>query len=133
MPGSFRSSMYFAAPVIRRGSSTRLRRGPTPSVVVSASSVVIDSPRGGRVRGRLLDGLDDVLVAGAAAEVALQTAPNLRLGQTRPVRAEQLRGGHDDPRRAETALQAVPLPESLLERMELAVAGQALDGRDLGA
>ena len=41
--------------------------------------------------------------------------------------------GHDHAGRAEAALQAVVLAEGLLHGMQLAVLGQALDGRDLGA
>src|SRR5215218_5664579 len=77
MPVSFRSSRYFAAPVIRRGSSTRLMRAPMTFVVGSATWVVIASPRA----GRRMDGLDDVLVAGAAAEVAFEPAPDLFVGE----------------------------------------------------
>src|ERR687888_802740 len=129
MPGSFRSSRYFAAPVIMRGSSTRFMRAPMTLVVVCSSTwVVMASPHRRRV-----DGLDDVLVAGAAAEVALEPAPDLRVGQPVAVRAEELDAGHDHPRRAEAALERVALPEGLLQRMELAALREALDRRDLAA
>src|ERR671923_618302 len=129
MPCSFRSSKYFAAPVIMRGSSTRLMRAPRTLVVVCSSTwVVMASPH-----RRLVDGLDDVLVAGAAADVALEPVPDLRLGEPVAVRAEELDTGHDHPRRAEAALERVVLPESLLQRMELAAPRKALDGRDLAA
>src|SRR5919198_26971 len=129
MPGSFRSSRYFAAPVIMRGSSTRFMRAPMTLVVVCSSAwVVMASPH-----RRLVDGLDDVLVAGAAAQVALEPAPDLVVGQPVAVRAEKLDAGHDHPRRAEAALERVALPERLLQRMQLAVLRQALDRRDLAA
>src|SRR5438552_1848575 len=128
MPGSFRSSRYFAAPVIMRGSSTRFMRAPKTFVVVSSTWVVMASPHRRRV-----DGLDDVLVAGAAADVALEPAPDLRIGEPVAVRAEELDAGHDHPRRAEAALERVVLPEGLLERMELAGARETLDRRDLAA
>src|SRR5919108_179940 len=103
-----------------RGSSTRFMRAPTMLVVVCSSTwVVMASPHRRRV-----DGLDDVLVAGAAAEVALEPAPDLRVGQPLAVRAEELDAGHDHPRRAEAALERVALPEGLLQRMELALAGE---------
>src|SRR5215210_746563 len=137
MPGSFRSSRYFAAPVIRRGSSTRFIRVPMTFVVGSATWVVIASPRRGRLRrgvgGRLVDGVDDVLVPGAAAEVALEPAPDLVVGEPVAVRPEKLDAGHDHARRAEAALEGVPLPERLLERVQLAVRGETLDRRDLAA
>src|ERR671931_2547229 len=132
MPGSFRSSRYFAAPVIMRGSSTRFIRAPMPLVVVSATWVVIASPRR-RLGGRFVDGLDDVLVAGAAAEIALEPAPDVRIGEPVAVGAEALDPGHDHARRAEAALDCVALPERLLERMQLAALRQALDRRDLAA
>src|ERR671934_273475 len=129
MPGSFRSSRYFAAPVIMRGSSTRFMRAPITLVVVCSSTwVVMASPHRRRV-----DGLDDVLVAGAAADVPLEPAPDLRLGQPVAVRAEELDAGHDHSRRAEAALERVALPERLLQRMQLAVARETLDRRDLAA
>src|ERR671925_612842 len=129
IPGSFRSSRYLAAPVIRRGSSTRLMRAPITLVVVASSTwVVMTSPH-----RRRADGLDDVLVAGAAAEVALEPAPDLRLGEPVAVRAEELDAAHDHARRAEAALERVVLPEGLLERMELAALREALDRRDLAA
>src|SRR6266545_6992973 len=128
MPGSFRSSTYFAAPVMKTGSSTRLMRAPMTLVVCSSSCVVMASPHSRRV-----DGLDDVLVAGAAAEVALEPAPDLGVGQPVAVRAQQLDAGHDHPRRTEAALQRVMLPERLLQGMQLAVRGEPFDRRDLAA
>ena len=46
---------------------------------------------------------------------------------------EQRVAGHHHARRAEAALQAVLLQEAVLDRVELAVLLQALDGRDLAA
>src|SRR5207344_3108617 len=46
---------------------------------------------------------------------------------------EQRRRRHDHARRAEAALQAVLFPESLLQRVELAVGREAFDCRDLRA
>src|SRR4029453_11912063 len=82
IPGSFRSSMYFAVPVIIPGSSTRFMRAPIKPVVVSSSWVAMTSPH-----RRFVDGLDDVLVARAAADVALEPAPDLGIGQAVAVRA----------------------------------------------
>src|SRR5437667_7125475 len=128
MPGSFRSSRYFAAPGIMRGSSTRFMRAPKTLVVCSSTWVVMAS-----LHRRRVDGLDDVLVAGAAADVALEPAPDLGLRQPVAVRAEELDAGHDHPRRAKAALERVVLPEGLLQWMELAVARETLDRRDLAA
>ena len=77
-------------------------------------------------------GAEDALVAGAAAEVARQPLPDLVVGGV-GVALEQRRGRHDEPRRAEPALQPVLGLERGLHRAELAVGGEALDGGDLGA
>ena len=68
-PGTARSLVNFASPVSSGGSSRRSRRWPM-TVVGAASVVVIVGPP--QLLGRGEHGLDDVVVAGAAAEVALQ-------------------------------------------------------------
>jgi hypothetical protein len=81
------------------------------------------------------DALDDVVVAGAAAEVALHADPDLLLGGRR-VLGEQVDGLHDHARCAEAALKAVALPERLLHGVEITVGvgvGQALDRRHVAA
>ena len=98
---------------------------------VSAATTGADS-RSRSVAGGLLDRLDDVHVAGAAAEVAADPLADLRLGRV-GVLAEQPGGLHDHPRGAEAALEAVLVPERLLERMEGGAVGHALDGPDLAA
>src|SRR5919204_6050857 len=82
---------------------------------------------------RRVDGLDDVLVAGASAEVPLEPAPDLGIGEPVAVRAEKLDAGHDHPGRAEAALERVTLPERLLQRMQLPVTRETFDRRDLAA
>src|SRR5947207_6167253 len=124
---------------------------PTSGVVWGLSSVVISSPRsarrsrfdglgrlnrrgraGAKLSGRLLDRLDDVDVASAAAEVAADPLANLHLAGLR-VHAQQPGGLHDHPGRAEAALQAVLIPERLLEGMERGAIRHAFDRRDLRA
>ena len=68
----------------------------------------------------VLNGVDDVLVAGAAAEIAGDAFADLALGRRRVV-VQQVDGRHDHAGRAEAALQAVLLPEALLQRVQLAV------------
>src|ERR1700682_5517651 len=82
-------------------------------------------PRGG------LDGLDDVLVAGAPAKVALERLTDLLLAR-RGVLVQEADDRHDHPGRTEAALQSVLLVERLLNRMELTVSGETLDRGDLG-
>ena len=78
------------------------------------------------------DRLDDVLVAGAAAQVARQREADLVLGGVRVLGEQRLRGEHH-PRRAEAALEAVLLREPLLDRVQLARRTEPLDGGDLVA
>src|SRR6478609_2213658 len=79
-----------------------------------------------------LDRLDDVVIAGAAADIAVERLADLLFARLRVV-GEQLHRRHHHPRRAEAALQAMALAKRRLHRVQLAVLGQALDGRDLAA
>src|SRR3569833_1947663 len=97
------------------------------------SSVAVPHGRGG-----VPDGLLDVGVAGAPAEVAADDLVDLLLGDLRrPVAVlEPGLDRHEEARRAEPALQGVALAEGLLHRVQQlaalpVVAGQALDGLDL--
>src|SRR6266540_4212126 len=110
---------------MKRGSSRRLMLAPISFVVAMVSPL---SRR--HLLGGPLDGLDDVVVAGAAAEVALQPVTDLGLRGPR-VALEELGGRHDHARRAEAALKPVLLPEAFLDGVELAVLGHPLDGLDL--
>jgi hypothetical protein len=47
--------------------------------------------------------------------------------------SSSVQGGEEHARRAGAALQTVVLGEGLLDRVELAVVGEALDGEDVGA
>ncbi len=76
---------------------------------------------------------DDVLVAGAAAEIARDRDPYLLLGRVRIV-AQEFEQGRQHAWRAEAALQAVVLVESLLQRVQFGGRrGDALDREDLVA
>jgi hypothetical protein len=75
---------------------------------------------------------DDVLVSGAAAQVAFQPQPHgplVRVGFL----GEQVEGLHDHAGRAVAALQGVVVAERLLHGVQGAVPGQSLDGEDVGA
>src|SRR2546428_8898964 len=107
-------------PVRSLRSSLRATLSP---IHVFVSVTAISAPHG-------LDGLDDVLVAGAAAEVALERLPHLVLAR-RGILLEQGHGGEHHPRGAEAALQRVLLVEGLLDRVQLPVLREALDRRQL--
>src|SRR3954449_10885042 len=75
----------------------------------------------------------DVVVAGAAAEVALEPVADLLLARVR-VALQEVGGRHDHARRAVAALERVVFPERLLERVQGSVgARHALDRLDLAA
>src|SRR5882672_3600195 len=81
----------------------------------------------------VLDGFDDVLVAGAAAKIAGNAEANFFFARRR-VLPQQPVGAHDHARRAEAALQSVHFTEALLQRVQRAVGiGHALDGANVGA
>ena len=75
-------------------------------------------------------GLDDLLVAGAAAEVAGEPLLDLGARRVRDRRRAAPCGGDQLARDAEAALRGARVEERLLERVELAAGGEALDGRD---
>src|SRR5262245_46383692 len=145
-PGRLTSSMYSPLPRMKRGSSLRLTEWPMPPISAGVCRISVISRlradglgrAGGRrghcpqLAGRLLDRLHDVHVAGAAAEVAADPVADLLLRRVR-VLAEQPGRLHDHPGGAEAALEAVLVPESLLERMERGPVGHPLDRPDLGA
>src|SRR3546814_20335133 len=62
-------------------------------------------------------GLDDVVVAGAAADVAFQLVANGILVRVR-MALHEVDGTHDHARRAEAALQGMMLAEGFLHRMQ---------------
>src|SRR4029453_17522260 len=113
---------------MKRGSSRRLMLAPSSFAVA-----IVGLPLPLRhVLGGVLDGLHDIVIAGAGAEVAFQLVADVGLGGL-GVALEELGRRHDHARGAEAALQPVLLPEPFLDRVELAVLRLPLDGRDLGA
>src|SRR5262249_57602960 len=75
----------------------------------------------------VLDGLDDVDVARAAAEVARDRMPNLGLARV-GILLQQRGRRHHHARCAEATLQPVLLEEALLHGAQLTVALQPLNG-----
>src|SRR5207237_661898 len=64
------------------------------------------------------DRLDDVVVAGAAAEIAFELLADGVLVELVALAVDHVHRGHHYARRAEAALQAVMLAERLLHRMQ---------------
>src|ERR1041385_2670634 len=79
---------------------------------------------------RLPDRRDDAFVRPAAADVAAHPAADLVVAAGVPFLQQRYRGT-DLPRRAVAALESVVADERRLHGMEVAVAGQPFDGRDL--
>src|SRR5215212_7354083 len=96
------SSVYWPRPVRKRASSRRVTlwpmKGAWGAFMFASSSL--------HRRGALRHGLDDVLVAGAAAQVAVQAGADLFLCGTVVV-LHQVDRAHHHARGAKTALQAV--------------------------
>src|SRR4051794_14259132 len=108
---------------MRSSFSTRLdasRRGP----------LVARSRRRLCLPGGPADGVDDVLVPGAAADVAGDRPADLLLARVSVLLEQRLRDQHH-PRRAEAALEPVLLLEPLLDRVQSVRAGEPLDRRQL--
>src|SRR3954447_22623810 len=105
---------------MKRGSSTRLMGAPRTSGTSIAIAVLLSSPGSGvgwdgrrgpgpHHRRGLPDRGDDVVIARAAADVAVEGMADLVVrGIGRP--GQEVGCGHDHPRRAEPALEAVLLP-----------------------
>src|SRR5262249_50961167 len=112
------------------GSTCRSRR--TRATARSRFPSSLGPPSRPEPLGGVHDGVDDGLVAGAAAEVARDRLARF-LPRRRRGLAQDLVGAEQHPGRAEPALEALLLPECLLHGVELAVPGEALDRRDLRA
>src|SRR5438876_3112544 len=81
------------------------------------------------LRGGIEHGANHLVVAGAAAEIAGNPIAHLGLGGVEGSVQQRL-GSDQQPRRAEAALERRGLREFLLYGVELAAAGEALDGLD---
>src|SRR5271163_241716 len=127
---------------MKRWSSLRLTEAPMPvalmmflSLGTTLSVLSLGGPgrRGGGHFARALgDRLDDVVIAGAAADVAFEPVADRGFVEMRALAIDEVDCGHDHARRAKPALQAVIVLERLLHRVQLAAGGEALDRRHLG-
>src|SRR6266852_6401353 len=96
-------------------------RSPGSMAIASATSV-----RLARVR---LDRVDDLRVAGAPAEVALERAADL-VARRRRMSLEERDRRQQHPRRAEAALHGAVTKKRVLQRMKLSAALETADGHD---
>src|SRR4029077_8840932 len=121
---------------MKRGSSLRFMEWPMPQTSAEVRRGCMAPPLlsrvGAQLLGRVLDGFDDVDIAGAAAEIAGDRLADLRLARIGVLLQEGVAGQHHAGR-AVAALEAMLLPEAFLDRMELAVLGEPFDGHHLAA
>src|SRR6516162_294537 len=123
---------------MKRGSSLRFIATPTacPAVDSVLISCLVRRLAGAdwfaHLLGSLLHGLDDVLIAGAAAQVARQALANGRLAGIWVLLEQRVRRQHHA-RRAVPALKTVLIPEALLKRVKCPAVGEPLDSHDLVA
>ena len=82
-----------------------------------------------KLLGGLLNGLDDLVVAGAAAEIVGEEEADALFRGVRLI-VEKLFGGDDEAGGADAALEGGVFEERLLQGVEFAVAGDAFDGGD---
>ena len=82
--------------------------------------------------GRMQHGFNDVLVAGATAQIAGHADPHFGFGRVGVVLQEAV-GAHQHARCAKAALQAVLFVKAVLQRVQHAAVGQAFDGFDFAA
>src|SRR5689334_8771638 len=113
----------------KRASSLRRTDWPT-GLARFATSLAPMSSSHRRRAGR--DGLHDVVIARAAAEVAFERFADGALVGVRMALHEVDRA-HHHARRAEAALERVMLAKRGLHRVQRAVAGDAFDGGDARA
>ena len=83
--------------------------------------------------GRIQHRFDDVVVAGAAADVAFELMADGGLVELAAMAVHDVDRRHDHARRAIAALQAVIVAEGRLHRVQFVALGDAFDGGDVGA
>src|SRR5215813_11525526 len=116
---------------MKRGSSLRRIEWPMPQILASVLGVVMAKLLA-HLLGRVLDGLDDVDVAGAAAEIPRDRLANLLLARIL-VPLEQRDARHHHSRGTVAPSQDVLLREPLLDGVELAALLEVLAGPELAA
>src|SRR5262245_18630973 len=103
-----------------RGSSVRFTLWPTNFAIWPPLQELSGNRFGFHLFGGALHRLDNVLVAGASAQIAFQAVTDLVRAGVR-IALQDLSRGHDHSGRAIAALQAMVLPEALLNRVQFAV------------
>src|SRR5205085_12129361 len=141
---------------MKRRSSLRTTLAPMPSTPMSCppSEMLMSRRFACRVRRSRCDGcrpqlfrrlrdlhagggvehrFDDIVIAGAAADIAFQLVPDGLLVELAAMAMDDVDRRHDHARSTVTALQAVIVAESRLHRVQFVTFRDALDGGDAGA
>ena len=126
IPAALRSLEYSNSPVTFGVASWRVARSPTRPRWSSACCSAVVLTR----RGRQSDGVEDLGVAGAAAEVAGELLADDVVARVRDA-LEQRRGRDDEAGRAEAALHGARVDERLLDPVQPVLAAQPFDRPDL--
>src|SRR5260370_19730319 len=141
MPGKLRRSVYLPPPVVFSAASIMSVGLP----IMEKSVIIIPSEArnlssAGRFwslgcdssllrRNRRLYRRIHLAVARTATQIAAHRRSNISLRRIGILRQQRLHG-HDESRRAKTALRAAPIAISFLDRRQTAMLAHALDGRD---
>src|SRR5712671_5246149 len=101
-------------------------------IVIFAAPAAVANSLGSQLGGGIEDGTDDLVVAGAPAEVTGEPVARLGLCRIR-ITVQQRLGSDQQARRAEATLQRCMFQEFSLQRMEIMAARHALDSLDRAA
>src|SRR5919108_2367435 len=134
MPGKEKSAPKRARPVTLSTPSGRTGRVPIHFKAGWISSLfrAVAMSASSDVGGGIHHGAHDLVVAGAAAEIAGQPVAHLGLAGIR-IAVEQGFRGDQEARRTDAALQGGMLQKFLLQRMQLLAVRHALNGLDRAA
>src|SRR5205085_2549273 len=99
------------------------------ATALANTAASFSGPRRTHLVARRAYRLDDVLVAGAAAEVGCEDVEQVLVADVRAL-LQRVDRQHQEAGRAEAALQAMVRDEGLLQRMQRIAVRQPLDGAD---
>src|SRR6266849_2305717 len=134
MPGRKKSAPNLARPVTLSMPSCLTGEDPTILSFLSGLkpllSRIVDMSGPSHFLGGSKYRANDLVVAGAAAQVAGEPIAHFGFGRIGAA-VEQRLGGDQDPRRADAALRSIEFEETALQRMQFIALRHALDGFDL--
>src|SRR6187399_316660 len=132
MPGMVVSAANCARPVTLSMPSGRMVRWPIHLLLVTTFIGLLQLLLGAHLGGGVHHRADDLVVAGAPAQVAGEPEADFLLARVRAP-LEQSIGRHQHARGADAALKRGHFEEFLLQRMQLLAVRHAFDGADLVA